>query len=152
MIIATKGARSMKKIDQLQTMYENTGIHPGYDLLRYMALPDLLGKDQDNVLYILGKNMSRALEITTVEELVDAFNVIGLGDLAHIKEKRSEDLFDLTSPLIAARKKAEINQTYHFEAGFISGAMETVHGFQCEAEGTVKAKKSLVEFTVKHYR
>ena len=152
MIIATKGARSMKKIDQLQTMYEHTGIQPGYDLLRYMALPDLLGKDQDTILYILGKNMSRALEITTVEELIDTFKVIGLGDLVHVKEKRSEDLFDLTSPLIAARKKAEINQTYHFEAGFISGAMETVRGFQCEAEETVKAKKSLVEFTVKHYR
>ncbi|GEM00621.1 Protein of unknown function [Halolactibacillus halophilus] len=142
----------MKKIDQLQTMYETTGIHPGYDLLRYMALPDLLGKDQDTVLYILGKNMSRALEVTTIEELIAAFNVIGLGDLAHVKEKRSEDLFTLTSSFIDARKQAEINQTYHFEAGLISGAMETVRGFQCEAEETVKAKKSLVEFTVKHYR
>lgn len=142
----------MKKIEQLQTMYETTGLHPGYDLLRYMALPDLLGKDQDTVLYILGKNMSRALEMTTIEDLIDAFKLIGLGDLVHVKEKRSEDLFTLTSPLIQARKKAAINQTYHFESGLISGAMETVHGFQCEAEETVKAKKALVEFTVKHYR
>lgn len=152
MIIATKGARSMKKIEQLQTMYETTGLHSGYDLLRYMALPDLLGKDQDTVLYILGKNMSRALEMTTIEDLIDAFKLIGLGDLVHVKEKRSEDLFTLTSPLIQARKNAAINQTYHFESGLISGAMETVHGFQCEAEETVKAKKALVEFTVKHYR
>lgn len=152
MIIATKGADLMKKLDQLQILYEHTGIHPSYDLLRFFALPDLLGKDQDNILYILGKNTSRALEITTIEELIETFKLIGLGDLVHVKEKRSEDLFTLTSPLIQARKAAGIDQTYHFESGFISGTMEKLRQFQCESEETVKAKKALVEFTVKHYR
>ncbi len=142
----------MKKIDQLQTMYEDTGIHPGYDLLRYMALPDLLGKDQDTVLYILGKNTSRSLELTSVDALVSTFLLLGLGELVHVKEKRSEDLFTLTSPLITARKTAEIKQAYHFESGVIAGTMETIHGFQCEAEETIKPKKGMVEFTVKHYR
>lgn len=142
----------MKKIDQLQLLFDNTGVHPGYDLLRYIALPELLGKDQETVLYILGKNTSRSLELDSIDTLIHAFKIIGLGELVHTKETRSEDVFTLTSPLISSRKEANIDQHYYFESGLISGTMETIHRFQCEAEETIKPRKDLVEFTVKHYR
>lgn len=142
----------MKKIDQLKKVYEKTSIKPGYELLRFIALPDLLGKDQDKILYILGKNTSRTLDITSVDSLIEAFDLFGFGDLVHIKEKRAEDLFTLKSQLVTARKEAALEQSYLFESGIIAGAMETIRGFQCETEESIKVKQGLIEFSVKHYR
>lgn len=124
----------------------------GFDLLRYSAFDDLLGEEKPQILYVLGKNMAREHRVTSIETAIEMFIQMGIGELTHVKEKRSEDIFELTSPLIEARHQAVKNHEYRFESGILAEVMTNCRGFQCETLEDIKPKKATVIFTVKHYR
>ncbi|MDL4840615.1 YslB family protein [Aquibacillus rhizosphaerae] len=124
----------------------------GYDLIRYVCLPDLLGKDANTILYVLGKNLARKLELKTVEDIIDFFHKTGWGDLNQIKEKRREYIFELTGDVIKNRSESGILDEYRIESGFLAEAMQQIKSAQCECVEEIKKKKHTVEFHVMYSR
>ncbi|MDY0396908.1 DUF2507 domain-containing protein [Virgibacillus halophilus] len=53
----------------------------GYDILRYIALPELFGDEKDSLLYFMGKKLARKFSISNMEELATFFYFDGLGEL-----------------------------------------------------------------------
>ncbi|WP_186576223.1 YslB family protein [Aquibacillus kalidii] len=129
-------------VDQLHTSGS------GYDLLRYVCLPDLLGKDTQSILYVLGKNIARKMTFTSIEEIYDFFLKTGWGHLTLIKEKRREFIFELTGEAITNRIESKIEQDYRIESGFLAEAIQQLKSIPCECIEELKNKKGFVQFNV----
>ncbi|WP_053218982.1 YslB family protein [Virgibacillus senegalensis] len=128
------------------------GLHTsgaGYDILRYICLPDLLGKEASPILYIMGKNLARKMQLSSVEEVIDFFDKLGWGHLQLIKEKRREMIWELTAEHVQLRHQANLPQVeYRLEAGFLAEAMQQIKGVPCEGLEEAKSKNSSVQFNI----
>lgn len=119
---------------------------PGNDVLRYICLPDLLGKDSSTVLYIMGKNLARKIQPESVEAIIEYFQLFNWGNLHQIKEKRREVYFELSGTAVEQRFKLLDEVDYRLEAGFLAESMEQMNKLACECFTDVKPKKKLVQF------
>lgn len=137
---------NLQKIEDITNVMQTTG--SGYDLLRYVCLPDLLGKDATTILYVLGKNMARQLEWNSFEQVKTFFYKTGWGELIDVKEKRSEHIFTLTGSAITRRMKHDIVTDYRLEAGFLAAAIQQIKGVDCECSEEIKTRKNMVELRV----
>ncbi len=137
---------NLNMTDQIAEQLQTTG--SGYDLLRYVCLPDLLGKDATTILYVLGKNIARQIEWQTFDQVADFFNNTGWGSLTDIKQKRSEHIFELTGPAISQRMKSDLVVDYRLEAGFLAEAFQQLKGKPCECSEEIYPKKNTVAFHV----
>jgi hypothetical protein len=93
----------------------------GYDLIRNDVLRDLLGKDHDTILYWVGKSLARKYPVATVEEVITFFEKANWGTLSRIKEKKQEQLFELSGPWMYKLDQ----RCYQLEAGFLAQQIET---------------------------
>ncbi|MFC4403729.1 YslB family protein [Gracilibacillus xinjiangensis] len=118
----------------------------GYDLLRYIGLPDMLGKDSDLILYVMGKNLAGKSDWVTIEEVMEFFRHVGWGELQLVKEKRRGNVFQLSGEVIEARIETIENIEFRLEAGFLAYVMEQITSKSCECIAEVK--KDFVEFQV----
>lgn len=138
-----------KNIEQVESLVNE--LHTsgsGYDILRYVCLPDLLGKEANTILYVLGKNLARNLNPSTIEEVINFFNKTGWGELVQVKEKRREFIFELTGEPITKRIKADILTEYRMEAGFLAQSIEQIKSISCECIDEIKRKKNRIQFNV----
>lgn len=131
-------------LDQLQSP------GAGYDILRYIALPELLGDEKDTLLYFMGKKLARKFSISTIEELTTFFATMGWGSLELVKEKRKGFVFYLLSDAIVQRIQTELQTEFNLEAGFLSETLEIMQEKVCECRYEVNTKIHQVEFHV-HY-
>jgi len=122
----------------------------GYDVLRYIALPELFGQESDTLLYFLGRRTARKLEIKTVEDIVHTFKALGWGHLELIKEKNNYLLFHLKSDAVVLRLKASFNTEFRLESGFLAEALEMIKGKTCECTESIHKRIHQIEFKV-HY-
>ncbi|WP_026569766.1 MULTISPECIES: YslB family protein [Sediminibacillus] len=121
----------------------------GYDILRYVCLPELLGKEAPPILYIMGKNLARKMEIGSVDEIIHFFEKMGWGKLQLIKEKRREMIWELTAEQINARQQVHLPEVdYRLEAGFLAEAIQQIKGLPCEGIEEVKPKNSSVHLSI----
>ncbi len=110
----------------------------GYDLIRNDVLRDLLGKDHDTILYWIGKSLARKYPVPTVEEMITFFEEANWGTLARIKEKKQEQLFELTGEWM---NKSD-QRCYQLEAGFLAQQVETWNN--CISGATYTEKNGLI--------
>ncbi|MCZ0704583.1 putative hydrocarbon binding protein [Natronobacillus azotifigens] len=141
---------NLKQVENVVSQLQSTG--SGYDLLRYVCLPDLLGKDANTILYVLGKNIAREIEWKSIEQIVEFFYLTGWGTLETTKEKRAEQIFTLQGRAVTNRMKQDIAIEYRLEAGFLAAAMEKLNGFACECTDEAKPRKNYIELRVQHFR
>ncbi|MBU5593622.1 YslB family protein [Amphibacillus sp. MSJ-3] len=141
--------KNIKQIELITDQLETTGT--GYDLLRYVALPDLLGKDAPKILYVMGKNLARELSFESIEDIASFFYKTGWGTLELIKENRSEHVFKLQARSISERHRLGIETDYRLESGFLAAAIEQLNTYRCECIEKEKPKKNYVELCVQHY-
>ncbi|SDK41856.1 YslB family protein [Sediminibacillus albus] len=121
----------------------------GYDILRYVCLPDLLGKEASPILYIMGKNLARNLKAGTIEEVINCFSKFGWGDLHLVKEKRREMIWELTGDQIKHRHETNLDSIeYRLEAGFLAESIQQIKGTACEGIEEIKQKTNTVQFSV----
>ncbi|QTN00007.1 DUF2507 domain-containing protein [Sediminibacillus dalangtanensis] len=121
----------------------------GYDILRYICLPDLLGKDAPPILYIMGKNLARKMQVGSMEDIVNFFEKLGWGNLQLIKEKRREMIWELTAEQINARQQAHLPEVeYRLEAGFLAESIQQIKGLPCEGIEEIKPKNNSVQFSI----
>lgn len=121
----------------------------GYELIREILLPDLLGKDTPGILYWAGKQLARKYPLNDLNEIIEFFGKASWGVLVLKKETKNELEFELISPLLASRSSSKTEHFFQLEAGFLAQQIE------CHKEATTEAyehplkKIKKVQFTVK---
>ncbi|ANB61694.1 YslB family protein [Anoxybacteroides amylolyticum] len=121
----------------------------GYELLREVLLPDLLGKETTSILYWAGKRLARQYPLDTFEEIIAFFAKAGWGTLTVINERRDELEVELTGELIATRISMNNDCSFSLEAGFLAQQMEQQKRCIAEAYEQPKKRAKKVIFTIK---
>ncbi|SRR5690625_405912 len=120
----------------------------GYDILRYVSLPNLLGNEADTILYFMGKDLARRFNITSFEDIYDIADKMGWGRLELVKEKKNSVTFCLMADAVVYRLKAPVEVEFRLECGFISEAVQMVKDINCECSEKINYRIHQVEFTV----
>lgn len=92
----------------------------GYELIRDVLLPELLGKDAGEILYWAGKKLARKFPLENVDEVIDFFNEADWGTLSRKKEKKRELVLELTGEFVSLRLQRDKQSTFQLEAGFLA--------------------------------
>lgn len=121
----------------------------GYELLREVLIPELLGKEAPDILYWAGKILARKYPLMDINELVEFFDQAGWGHLSILKESKHELEIELSSDLILER--LELHQDCHFklEAGFLAQQIELQKKIMTEAFEHPNKRNGKIRFTVK---
>lgn len=120
----------------------------GYDLLRYVSLPELFGSETDTLLYYTGRSLARKINIENLDDLYAIFEKLGWGKLELIKEKRNHLTFHLLSDAVVLRLQAPFETEFRLEAGFLAEAIEMLRGTPCECVETIHGKIHQVAFKI----
>ncbi|WP_368652266.1 YslB family protein [Ornithinibacillus sp. 4-3] len=120
----------------------------GYDILRYISLPELFGDEADTLLYFTGKNIARKFEIQSMQDIGLIFEKLGWGKLELIKETKRSITFHLLADAVAYRLLAPFQTEFRLEAGFLAEAVQHVIGVECECTEEIHTKIHQVEFQV----
>lgn len=121
----------------------------GYELIREVLLPSILGKDTASILYWAGKDIARKFPLQNKDEVIDFFTKAGWGLLTIKDENKKEINIELSSPLISERLKQRIDCTFQLEAGFLAQQFENQKKVIAEAYEHPKKKSGKVLFTIK---
>lgn len=132
-------------ISELEDLYTAGA---GFDILRYLALPDLLGNEAPTLLYFMGKNLARKFEINSVEDIVYLFDKLGFGHLELTKEKKKEKVFHLLADAVVLRLNGPIDVEFRLESGFLAEAIQAVEGKECECREEINRRIHQVQFSV----
>lgn len=120
----------------------------GFDILRYVALPELLGEESSTLLYFMGKNLARKFDIHTIEDIYNIFDKLGIGNLELVKEKKQEKVFHLLADSVVLRLKSPIKADFRLEAGFLAEAIQTIDGIETECIEEINQRIHQVQFSV----
>ncbi|WP_174613975.1 YslB family protein [Virgibacillus ihumii] len=137
-----KEALPVSVLDELHTS------GAGYDIIRYLGLPELLGSEAPTLLYFMGKNIARKMDIKSVSDIVYAFEKIGWGKLDLVKEKKRELTFHLMSDSIVYKLNAPFETDFRLESGFLAESIELIKEKTCECKEEINKKIHMIEFTV----
>ncbi|WP_420490608.1 YslB family protein [Neobacillus drentensis] len=121
----------------------------GYELIREVLLPEILGKDTPEILYWAGKRLARKYPLTDIEQIIDFFAKASWGHLELKKENKTELQFELSSPLIVSRVKSKAEHFFQLEAGFLAQQIELQKEANAETFEHPVKKSNKVVFTVK---
>lgn len=120
----------------------------GYDILRYISLPELLGTESDPLLYFMGRNLARKLDIQTMSDIIYSFNKLGWGGLELVKEKKKVLTFHLMADSVVYRLDAPFETEFRLEAGFLAESIQSIKDRPCECTEEVHKKIHQIEFSV----
>ncbi|GAA0601225.1 YslB family protein [Virgibacillus siamensis] len=137
-----KEALPVTVLDELHT----TGA--GYDIIRYLGLPELLGAEAPTLLYFMGKNIARKMDTESVSDVIYAFEKLGWGTLELIKEKKRELTFHLMSDSVVYKLNAPFDTDFRLESGFLAESIELLKDRTCECKEEINKKIHMIEFTV----
>ncbi|UJL45000.1 YslB family protein [Virgibacillus sp. NKC19-16] len=133
---------SVSQLDELHTA------GAGYDVLRYISLPEVLGRESNTLLYFMGRNLARKLDIKALEDIYYIFDKLGWGNLELIKEKRKELVFHLMADAVVQRLNASFDTEFRLESGFLAESIQMINERECECVEAVNHKIHQIEFTV----
>ncbi|SDZ53388.1 Protein of unknown function [Evansella caseinilytica] len=124
----------------LQTIEDTDNQVSAYSnyLLRHALLPELLGEEEEAVLYWAGKAIARKVAEVEPEELPFFFEKANWGSLQLVKEKGTEKHYELTAPFMHQ------DRPFTLESGFLSQWTENQTGFTTEANCEVIKKKPCI--------
>lgn len=132
----------------LTTLEEFSSATVGQDVLRYICLPEFLGGEKDNLLYFIGKNLARNIELTSLDDLYYVFDKLKWGKLELVKDKRNSMTFHLMSDEIVQRLQSSITTDFRLEAGFLAEAILKITNRTCEVTETVHEKIYRIDYKV----
>lgn len=121
----------------------------GYELIREILLPEILGKDTPEILYWAGKRLARKFPQDNLESIIEFFANASWGHLEMKRESKSEMEFELASPLFVSRVKSKAEHFFQLEAGFLAQQIELQKQVESEAFEHPVKKSNKVQFTVK---
>lgn len=121
----------------------------GYELIRDILLPELLGKDAHEILYWAGKRLARKFPLKNFDEMCVFFQKASWGTLTITNESNNELEVELTGGIISQRLHSKKDISFQLEAGFIAQQIEMQKQVIAEAFEHPSKKGSKVRFTVK---
>lgn len=122
---------SQKLYDQL--MQGTQGLANG--TLRDVILPAILGKETDEMLYWIGKDLARAYPVATTTDLITLTTQLGLGTLVQRKHSKTSQIWRLEGPIVKERiQRNEENTSFGLECGFLAQEIEFQLGTVAEAK------------------
>lgn len=121
----------------------------GYELIREILLPEILGKDAPEILYWAGKRIARKYPLSNFEKIIEFFENASWGQLEIKKENKDEIELELSSPLIVSRVKSKAEHFFQLEAGFLAQQVELQKEVIAETFEHPVKKSNKVQFTVK---
>lgn len=122
---------SQKRYDQLLASHQ--GLMNG--TLRDVILPSILGKEADDMLYWIGKDLAREYPVATHDDLIILTHQLGLGDLKLQRHDKTSQVWRLGGPLVTERIHRDEEQTsFGLELGFLAQEIEFQLGTVAEAE------------------
>ena len=122
---------SQKRYDQLLASHQ--GLMNG--TLRDVILPSILGKEADDMLYWIGKDLAREYPVATHDDLIILTHQLGLGDLKLQRHDKTSQVWRLGGPLVTERIHRDEEQTsFGLELGFLAQEIECQLGTVAEAE------------------
>lgn len=121
----------------------------GYELIREILLPQILGSESAEILYWAGKQLARKFPLQSFAEIMDFFEKAGWGQLKILREKKDELELELSSSLITQRLQSKGAYHFQLEAGFIAQQIEEQKEVVSEAFEHPKKRGGKVHFTVK---
>lgn len=113
----------------------------GYELIRSLLLPDLLGEEEESVLYWAGRKIARNYPLHTIEEIIHFFVKAGWGNLELKDQGKSQMAFHLSSDIVTARIKRDTDCPFTLEAGFLAEQIQQQIGLATEAYSETKSGK-----------
>lgn len=137
--------RNLFPISLLDQLHTNGA---GYDLLRYLGLHELLGQEADTLLYFMGRNLARKLDIKTMDDIIYSFERLGFGRLELVKEKKQELTFYLMSDAVVYKLKAPFKTEFRLESGFLAESIQKVMQKECECIEKVNQNIHQIQFQV----
>lgn len=120
----------------------------GYDILRYIALPELFGDQANTLLYFTGKNIARKFTLQSINDILLAFEKIGWGKLELIKSSKKSLTFHLMADSVAYRLLAPFDTEFRLEAGFLAESIQMIENIDCECVEEIHKRIHQVEFKV----
>lgn len=122
---------SQKLYDQL--IQGTQGLANG--TLRDVILPAILGKETDEMLYWIGKDLARAYPVATTTDLITLTTQLGLGTLVQRKHSKTSQIWRLEGPIIKERiQRGEEATSFGLECGFLAQEIEFQLGTVAEAK------------------
>ena len=121
----------------------------GYELIREVLIPELLGRDTPEILYWAGKKLARKYPLQNLAEIIDFFKRAGWGDLSIKSETKKELELELSGSLITQRIKNHEPHYFQIEAGFLAEQIEIQKQVIAETFEHPKKRNGMVHFTVK---
>lgn len=122
----------------------------GYELMREVLLPSILGKETSAILYWAGKDLARKFPLQSLDEVVDFFGKAGWGSLTIKDEAKNELQAELSSTYISERLQKRNSLTnFQLEAGFLAQQIEGQKNVVAECYEHPKKRSQKVVFTVK---
>ncbi|WP_223591073.1 YslB family protein [Neobacillus bataviensis] len=121
----------------------------GYELIREVLLPEILGKDTPEILYWAGKRLARKFPLSDYGQMVEFFANASWGQLSINHENKNEIEFELSSPLLVSRVKSKAENFFQLEAGFLAQQIELQKEAIAETFEHPVKKSNTVRFTVK---
>lgn len=121
----------------------------GYELIREVLLPEILGDDTPEILYWAGKKIARIYPLDNISEIIVFFKDAGWGNLTIINETKNELELELSSTIITKRMQDQTKPSFQLEAGFLAEQIETQRNVVTEAYEHSKKRAAKVCFIVK---
>ncbi|GER67060.1 hypothetical protein BpJC7_15190 [Weizmannia acidilactici] len=120
----------------------------GYELMRDILIPEILGKETPDILYWAGKHLARKFPLITFDEIVSFFHEAGWGTLTIKKEEKYRIEFELAGPIIGRQLEIGRESTFKLEAGFLAEQYRMQKKLITEAAEEVMKKAKKVRITV----
>lgn len=113
-------------------------------LYRDCILPQILGNDDQDILYWVGKHVSRKYDLSNVAELPEFFDMAQFGHLEISKEKKHSAVFILSGQNVSDRLDSG-SKEFAIESGIIAECLERQNQTSTEATATPNLKNHTVE-------
>lgn len=103
--------------------------------MRDVILPAILGKETDEMLYWIGKDLARVYPVATTEDLIYLTNQLGFGHLALRKKSSTSQIWRLSGVIVKERIQHDGEETsFGLETGFLAQEVEFQLGTVAEAK------------------
>ncbi|WLD92289.1 YslB family protein [Alkalihalobacillus sp. AL-G] len=128
---------------------EKEGYLFGYELLRDVLLPELLGKENHSILYWAGRSLARKYPLDSSEKMVQFFAAANWGELQLNGQTDKSMTFELSSERVSDLLMKRMHKGFQLEAGFLAEQIQRQKKKVTETFDEVKrGKVDKIIFTV----
>ncbi|MGM0841822.1 MAG: YslB family protein [Bacillota bacterium] len=121
----------------------------GYEMLRDILIPEILGKHTPDILYWGGKQLSRKFPLQSSDELISFFAEAGWGTLTLLEQKKNEMTYEISGPVLERRLALKSDVTFKLETGFLAEQVQLQKKCVAEAADELHKRSQSVKVIVR---